>query len=179
MVVCESGTRSREYAYRASRRILWQAISRETAMVYAQQQRSYQCDRCGSPEVVALSLLYERGTRTHSGPAYWGKSQSFSAQNAAPPRPKGYGGPLILWGFLVAFLSFWFWAFSQAFAKYPAAAANMLVLLGVLGLVCVTGFAVSCRRISRHNREVFPTLQWNWLHSYRCQRCGKLVHIPS
>jgi hypothetical protein len=77
-------------------------------MVYAQQQRSYQCDRCGSPEIVALSLLYERGTRTRSGPAYWGISQSFSAQNAEPPRQKGYGGPGLLCGFLLAFLSFWF-----------------------------------------------------------------------
>ena len=89
-------------------RIMWQAISGEEAMVYAQQQRSYQCDRCGSPEIVALSLLYERGTRTRSGPAYWGISQSFSAQNAEPPRQKGYGGPGLLCGFLLAFLSFWF-----------------------------------------------------------------------
>ena len=81
-------------------------------MAYTQQRRSYQCDQCGSPEVVALSLLYERGTRTQSGSAHWGKSQSYSAQNAAPPKQKGYGGPFLLWGFLVAFLSFWFWAFS-------------------------------------------------------------------
>jgi hypothetical protein len=128
-------------------------------MVYAQQQHSYRCDRCGSPEVVALSLLYERGTRTQSGPAYWGKSQSFSAQNTAPPKQKGYGGPFLLWGFLVAFLSFWFWAFSQAFAKFPAAAVNVLVFLGLMGFACVVGFAVSCRRISRHNRAVFPTQQ--------------------
>jgi DNA-directed RNA polymerase subunit RPC12/RpoP len=148
-------------------------------MVYIQQQHSYRCDRCGSSELVSLSLLYERGTRTHSGPAYWGKSQSVSAQNAAPPSPRGYGGPVILWGFLIAFLAFWFWAFSQAFAKFPAAAGDMLVLLGLLGLACVTGLAVSCSRIGRYNREVFPTLQWNWLNSYRCQRCGKVVHIPS
>jgi hypothetical protein len=148
-------------------------------MVYAQQQRTHQCDRCGSPDVVALSVLYERGTRTHSGPAYWGKSQSYSALNAAPPRPKGYGGPLILCGFLVAFLAFWFWAFTQAFAKFPGSAVNVLLFLALLCLACVAGFAVNCRRTSRYNREVFPTQQWNWLHSYRCQRCGKLVHIPS
>lgn len=172
----EEGAR---FATRTTVHILWQAIPRVTAMVYGQQQRSYHCDRCGSPDVVSLSLLYERGTRTHSGPAYWGRSQSFSAQNAAPPRPKGYGGPLILWGFLVAFLAFWFWAFSQAFGKYPATAAKVLVLLGALGLVCVAGLAVSCCRISHYNREIFPTLQWDWIHSYRCQRCGKVVHIPS
>ncbi len=148
-------------------------------MVYTQKQRSYQCDQCGSPEVVALSLLYERGTRMQSGPAYWGKSQSFSAQNAAPPRRKGYGAPILLWGFLLAFLSFWFWAFAQALAKFPGAAVNVLVFLALLGLACVAGFAVSCHRISRYNRDVFPTLQWDWVHSYRCQRCGKLVHLPS
>jgi hypothetical protein len=114
-----------------------------------------------------------------SGPAYWGMSQSFSAQNAAPPRRKGYGGALLFWGFLVAFLSFWFWAFSQAVTKFPGAAVNVLVILALLGIVCIAGFAVSCHRISHHNRAVFPTLQWNWLHTYRCQRCGKLVHIPS
>jgi DNA-directed RNA polymerase subunit RPC12/RpoP len=158
---------------------LWQAISGVTEMVYTQQQRSYQCDQCGSPEVVALSLIYERGTRTQSGPAYWGKSQSFFALNAAPPRPKDYGWPFLFWGFLLAFISFWFWAFSQAFVKFPRAAVNVLVFFALLGLACIAGFAVSCHRIRRHNREVFPTLQWNWLHSYRCQRCGKVVHIPS
>ena len=108
-------------------------------MAYTQQRRAYQCDQCGSPEVVALSLLYERGTRTQSGPAYWGRSQSFSAQNAAPRRQKGYGGPILLWGFLLAFLSFWFWAFSQAFAKFPRAALNVIVFLALLGLACVAG----------------------------------------
>ncbi len=129
--------------------------------------------------MVALSLLYERGTRTQSGPAYWGKSQSYSAQNASPPKQKSYGGPAIVWGFLLAFLSFWFWAFSQAFSKFPGAAGNVLVLLALLGLACVAGFAVNCHRIGRYNREVFPTLHWTWFHSYRCQRCGKLVNIPS
>ncbi len=158
---------------------MWQAVPRVTEMVNTRQQHLYTCDQCGSPDVVALVLLFERSTRTQSGPAYWGKSQSFSAQNASPPRQKGYGGPFLLWGFLLAFIAFWFWAFSLAVAKFPGAAVNVLVVLALLGLGCIAGFAVSCLRISRYNREVFPTLQFNWLHSYRCQRCGKVVHIPT
>jgi DNA-directed RNA polymerase subunit RPC12/RpoP len=159
--------------------ILWQAFSWVTEMTYAQHARLYRCDRCGSPDLVALSLLYERGTRTQSGPAYWGKSQSYSAQNATPPRQKSYGGPVIVWGFVLAFILFWCWAFSQALSGFPRAAGNVLVFLALLGLACLAGFAVNCRWISHYNRAVFPTLHWTWLHTYRCQRCGKLVNIPS
>ena len=88
-------------------------------MAVAKQQPSYQCDQCGSPDIVALSVLYQQGTRTYSSPAYGGKSQTYSAQGAAPPRRKGYGGPFLLWGFLVYFFFFWAWAFYRGLIKNP------------------------------------------------------------
>jgi DNA-directed RNA polymerase subunit RPC12/RpoP len=151
-------------------------------MVLAKQRHSYQCDQCGSPNIVALSLLYEQGTRTFSNPASWGRTQSYSAQGAAPPRPKRYGGLFLLWGFLLSFVLFWSWACYSATLKYPKTAPSMDVPLGFLGLMglgCLIAFALTCRRVARYNREIFPTLHWNWAHTYRCRRCGKVLHIPS
>ena len=158
---------------------LWQAIPGVTEMAVAKQQLSYQCDQCGSPNIVALPVLHEQGTRTYSSPAYWGKSQTYSAQGAAPPRRKGYGGPFLLWGFLLYFVLFWFWALYGGPRKYPDTTHYALGFLELIGLGCVTGLVLTCRKVSHYNREVFPTLYRNWAHTYMCRRCGKLLHIPS
>jgi ribosomal protein L37E len=47
---------------------LWQANPGVTEMSVAKQQHSYQCDQCGSPNIVALSVLYEQGKRKYSSP---------------------------------------------------------------------------------------------------------------
>jgi hypothetical protein len=107
-------------------------------MDVAKQQLSYQCDQCGSPNIVALSVLYEQGSRTYSSPTYWGSSQSYSAQGAAPPRRKGYGAPFLLWGFLLYFVLFWSWAFYGALAKYPDTTEYALGFLGLMGLSVVS-----------------------------------------
>ena len=161
---------------------MWQAIPGATEMAVAKQQPSYQCDQCGSPDIVALSVLYEQGTRTYFSPTYWGKSQTYSAQGAAPPRRKGYGGPFLIWGFLLSFFLFWSWACYSAILKNPKIAPSMeypLAILGLIGLGCVAGLIITSRKVSRYNREVFPTLYRNWAHTYMCRRCGKLLHIPS
>ena len=51
---------------------------------------AYRCEQCGSPEIVALSQLYEQGTRSFSGRFTSGVSQSYTAKAASPPRPRGY-----------------------------------------------------------------------------------------
>src|SRR5258708_1425559 len=66
---------------------LWQAISGVAEMSVAKQQHSYQCDQCGSPNIVALPVLHEQGTRTYSSPTNWGSSQSYSAQGV-PAEPR-------------------------------------------------------------------------------------------
>jgi hypothetical protein len=151
-------------------------------MSVAKQQPSYECDRCGSPNIVALPVLYERGTRTYSSPAYWGKSQTYAAHGAAPPRRKGYGGPFLLWGFLLSFFLFWSWACYSAMLKYPKTVSSMEYPLGLLGLMvlgCVIGLVLTSRKVSRYNQAVFPVLYATWAHTYMCRRCGKLLHIPS
>jgi len=148
-------------------------------MAVAKQQHSYQCDQCGSPNIVALPVLHEQGTRTYSSPTNWGSSQSYSAQGAAPPRRKGYGGPFLLWGFLLYFVSFWSWALYGALAKYPDTTEYALAFLGLMGIGCVAGLVLAFRKVARYNREFFPTLYRNWTHTYMCRRCGKLLHIPS
>ena len=142
-------------------------------MAVAKQQHSYQCDQCGSPNIVALSVLHEQGTRTYSSPTNWGSSQSYSAQGAAPPRRKGYGGPLLLWGFLLSFFLFWSWAcYSAMFSKYPKTASSMEYPLGLLGLMvlgCVIGLVLTSRKVSRYNQAVFPDALLN---------VGAHIHVP-
>jgi hypothetical protein len=53
------------------------------------QAMAYRCEQCGSPEIVALSQLYEQGTRSFSGRFTSGVSQSYTAKAASPPRPRG------------------------------------------------------------------------------------------
>jgi hypothetical protein len=71
---------------------LWQAIPGVTENVRRKTAAFLSMHQCGSPNIVALPVPYEQGTRTYSSPNYWGSSQSHSAQGAAPPRRKGYGG---------------------------------------------------------------------------------------
>jgi hypothetical protein len=99
-------------------------------MAVAKQQLSYQCDLCGSPNIVALPVLHEQGTRTYSSPTNWGSSQSSFSSSSAPPRRKGYGGPFLLWGFLLSFFLFWSWACYSAMLKYPKTASSMEYPLG-------------------------------------------------
>ena len=76
-------------------------------MATLSQPNPYHCDQCGTGEIVAVPLLYQQGTRTFSGTFSHGTSQSYSAQIAAPPHPRGYIRPFVLWGFAICFLRFW------------------------------------------------------------------------
>lgn len=151
-------------------------------MASVSQQTPYQCDQCGTANIVAAPLLYEQGTRTYSGPFHSGTSQSFSAQSAAPPAPRGYGRPLLLWGIPICFTFFWGSVGIMSIFKHPSSIATSGKIVGVLlflGVACVGGMLLSFRRIARYNREVYSRLYWNWEHTYVCRRCGKSRLIPS
>ena len=66
---------------------------RDNGMASVSQLNPYQCDQCGTTNIVAAPVLYQQGTRAYSGTFNSGTSQSYSAQAAAPPRPRGYGRP--------------------------------------------------------------------------------------
>ena len=142
-------------------------------MSVAKQQHSYQCDQCGSPNIVALPVLYEQGTRTYSSPTNWGSSQSHSAQGAAPPRRKGYGGPFLLWGFLLSFFLFWSWACYSAMLKHPKTASSMEYPLGLLGLLlgrhrtCPNKSQTRCSSLTQSSRSS-PSLL----------NVGAHIHVP-
>ena len=80
--------------------------ARDNGMASTSRLNPYQCDQCGTTNIVAAPLLYEQGTRSYSGPFHSGTSQSYSAQAAAPPDPRGYGRPLLLWGIPICFTFF-------------------------------------------------------------------------
>jgi hypothetical protein len=155
---------------------------RDNGMASVSQLNLYQCDQCGTANIVAAPVLYQQGTRAYSGTFNSGTSQSFSAQAAAPPSPRGYGRPLLLWGVPTCFTIFWGLAGLGRILDHPKSAATLadaVAILLLLGLVCLGGMVWSFRRVARYNREVYPRLHWDWEHTFFCRRCGKLRSIPS
>ncbi len=146
------------------------------------QQSPYRCDQCGTTDIVAAPVVYQQGTRTHSGMFRWGSSQTHSAQLAVPPLPKSFWRPLLHWAFPICFCFFWGLAVlstmlqrTQITTKTQTADA-LLLLAGVL---CLGGLIRSIRRIVRYNREVYPKQRWDWEHTYMCRRCGSRLLISS
>jgi hypothetical protein len=155
---------------------------RDNGMASVSQASPYQCDQCGTTNIVAAPLLYEQGTRTYSGPFHSGISQSYTAQAVAPPNPRGYGRPLLLWGIPICFTFFWGFAGLGRILDHPTSRAsleNSVAVLLLLGVACVGGMLLRFRSIARYNREVYPRLYWNWEHTYICRRCGRSLFIPS
>jgi predicted RNA-binding Zn-ribbon protein involved in translation (DUF1610 family) len=151
-------------------------------MVTAQQQTAYRCSQCGSPEIVALSLLYEQGTRSFSGRFTFGVSQSIAAKAAAPPAPKHYFHPFVLWGPVIIILSFWIYAGFRSVLLHPGTTAlkgEMIIVLLLLSLIVLAGLLFSLRKIARYNREVYPRLYSDWAQTFMCRRCGKYSLIRS
>jgi predicted RNA-binding Zn-ribbon protein involved in translation (DUF1610 family) len=150
-------------------------------MVSPNREVSYQCDRCGSANIVALAILHQQGTRTLiTGSGWRGSSQSYSAQAAAPPKPKSSLGPIVVYGFLLYVLLFWARACYAAMLnkKDPTLEYPMGCLL-ILAATCLVALILTCRNIVKYNRDVFPRLHWHWAHTYQCRRCGELICIPA
>src|SRR5580692_5362910 len=128
-------------------------------MASVAQLNSYQCDQCGTANIVAAPVLYQQGTRAYSGTFSSGTSQSYSAQVAAPPSPRGYGRPLLLWGPVILFLSVWTVVSFRSILELPKATMFRLDLAAVFLLLEVfsfVGFVFNIRSVARYNREVYP-----------------------
>ena len=146
------------------------------------QEMAYRCDQCGSSEIVALSLLYEQGTRSFSGRFTSGISQSYSAKAAAPPQPKRYFRPFILWGPVVIFFALWTYVGFNTLFMHPKALALKEVLAIIFPLLFLAALAkllLSLGHVARYNREVYPQLHSEWAHTFMCRRCGKYSLIRS
>ena len=154
----------------------------DNGMASVSQLNPYQCDQCGTTNIVAAPVLYQQGTHAYSTRFSSGTSQTFSAQAVAPPNPRRYTRPFFLWGFGIFFAIFWGSAALRAVARNPnsrGAVEGPTAFLICLGLICILGMILSFRKIARYNREVYPQLRWNWEHTYICRRCGKFHMIPS
>src|SRR5271163_2594874 len=104
-------------------------------MATAAQQTLYQCDRCGTPEIVAVPLLYQQGTRSYSGTFSRGTSQSQSALAASPPHPRGYMKSCFLWVCAVFIFFIWGFAGFSSIYEHPkttAMSANSVILFVAL-----------------------------------------------
>ncbi len=155
---------------------------RENAMASVLQPNPYQCDQCGTTNIVAAPVLYQQGTRTFSGIFNSGTSQSYSARAVEPPCPRGYFRPLILWGPAIAIFFVWTIVGVSSIYEHPMRSAlrpNTVAVFLFLGVASIVGLAYSLRRIAHYNREVYPRLRWNWEHTYICRRCGKFRLVPS
>jgi hypothetical protein len=145
------------------------------------QQNVFQCDQCGTPEIVAVPILYQQGTRTFSGLFNHGVSQSISAQAVAPPQPLSYVRKILIWGFAVALCSLWCLTALISFFRHTAVStsqAEVTAVFLVLWIASIAGMIRSLYRISSYNREVYPKLQSDWAHTFMCRRCGRLFMIP-
>jgi hypothetical protein len=157
-------------------------LVRDNPMASVSQQNPYQCDQCGTANIVAAPVLYQQGTHTYSTRFHSGTTQSFSAQGAAPPDPRGYGRALLLWGIPIFFFFFWGFAGLGRILDHPKSAASLsdsVAILLFLGVMFLGGMILSLRRVARYNREIYPRLHWNWEHTYICKRCGRFRLIPS
>ena len=151
-------------------------------MASVSQLNPYQCDQCGTANIVAAPVLYQQGTHTYSTRFHSGTTQSFSAQAATPPRPRGYLRPFLVWGPAIIIFFVWTVAGVNSIYEHPMTSALRLSTVTVflfLGAASLVGMAFSVRSITRYNREVYPRLHWNWEHTYICRRCGRFRLIPS
>ncbi len=140
------------------------------------QQTAYRCNQCGSPEIVALSLLHEQGTRSFSGRFTSGVSQSYSARAAAPPKPKRYFRPIILWGPVVVFFGMWTYVGFNTLFMHPKVFVLkelLAVVFFLLFIAALSRLLVSLGRVNRYNREVYEQPYSDWAHTFMCRRCGK------
>ena len=157
----------------------------DNGMASVSQLNPYQCDQCGTANIVAAPVLYQQGTHTYSTRFHSGTTQSFSAQAVAPPRPRGYLRPFLALGTRNCFIPLWGLRrvesassiYQQAATSIRARAVHSVFL--VPGVHSVAGMVFSLRKIARYNREVYPRLHWNWEHTYICRRCGRSRLIPS
>lgn len=155
---------------------------KDDEMATLSQQSPYRCDQCGTPDIVAVPLVYQQGTRTYANPFGWGSSQSHSAQAASPPRRRSYLRSFLLWGPPTSLFFLWSYAGISAMLEHRnvrrSAQEEMAVFL-FLGLICLGGLVISATRIYRYNRRVYPQAQWDWEHTYMCRRCGSRLLISS
>jgi hypothetical protein len=148
----------------------------------ALQQTPFQCDQCGATNVVAAPVVFQQGTHSYSTGFHSGTSQTFAAHIAAPPNPRSYRRPLLMWGFPIGFTFFWGFAGLSRILDHPQSAGTLtsaVALFLILGGALLGGMFLSFRRIARYNRDVYPRLYWNWEHTYICRRCGKSQSIFS
>lgn len=145
-------------------------------------QHPYQCDQCGTQNIVAFPVVYQEGTRVYHGLGNQWDSRTHSAHVAAPPQRRRYVGHILLWGFAVFLCSIWSFFSLREFLRHPALWSEEAQITGIfflLWLASIAGMVRSLDKIARYNREVYPQLLWNWEHTYLCRRCGKSMVIRS
>jgi len=156
--------------------------ARDNGMASTSRLNPYQCDECGNANIVAAPVVYHEGTRTYSGTFYSGTTQSYSAQAVAPPKPRGYIRPFLVWGPPIVILFVWTALGATSILEHPTTSAlrpTTVAVFLLLGVACLGGMLLHFRNIARYNREVYPRLYWNWEHTYICRRCGRSLLIPS
>lgn len=145
-------------------------------------QHPYQCDQCGTQNIVAFPVVYQEGTRVYHGLGNQWDSRTHSAHIAAPPQRRRYVGHILLWGFAVILFSvtgFFDLTALVARPRFSATETAIAIIFLLLWLASVAGMVRSLGRIARYNREVYPQLLWDWEHTYLCRRCGKSMVIRS
>ena len=119
---------------------------RDNGMASVSQLNPYQCDQCGTANIVAAPVLYQQGTHTYSTRFHSGTTQSFSAQAVTPPRPRGYLRPFFAMGPCES-LIFFVWTVVGFGSIYEHSVTSALrpsavTVFLILGAACLVGMAL-------------------------------------
>lgn len=146
----------------------------------------WSCPRCGSEQVVSLSLIYESGTWESEGVALGHSSrgrptasltfadgQTKASQRAAPPERQDVSSP-VAGAVIMAGLGLLLFV-----AAEPSTNDGTMVVV-LIGTACVIGTVVSSIVASQRNtwnETTHPRLLAAWKRSYRCGRCGFVFEL--
>ena len=118
-------------------------------MASVSQLNPYQCDQCGTANIVAAPVLYQQGTHTYSTRFHSGTTQSFSARAVAPPRPRGYLRPFLLWGPAIVIFFVWTVVGVSSIDQHPMTSAlrpSAVTVFLFLGVASLAGMVFSLRK---------------------------------
>ena len=157
--------------------------ARDNGMASTSQLNPYQCDQCGTTNIVAAPLLYRTGNAQLFGalpfrhePILLCTSRSAARSSRVRTASPALGNTNMLHfllGIRRVLEGFWNIRVPLYLGRTPSPFCCFSAWRALGGML------LRFRSIARYNREVYPRLYWNWEHTYICRRCGRSLIIPS
>ena len=150
-------------------------------MASVSQLNPYQCDQCGTTNIVAAPVLYQQGhahifchVPFRDESILFCSSRSTARSSRIWTTSSALGNTNMLYFLLGLRRSCRHSRSSQVPDDARGHGRHFLTS----GLVCLGGMFLNFRRIARYNREVYPRLHWNWEHTYICSAADGSASSP-